>query len=83
MTRIRTGTERDSVNALCERALSRHGGSPLSHWYPRPDSNRHALRRGILNPVNCPQMHLLSRGRLTETCRDRIGKCERSLPAGS
>lgn len=25
---------------------------PLTHWYPRWDSNPHALRRGILNPTD-------------------------------
>ena len=27
-------------------------------WYPRPDSNRHASRRGILNPLRLPFRHL-------------------------
>ena len=26
-------------------------------WYPRPDSNRHALRRRILNPLRLPFRH--------------------------
>ena len=30
----------------------------LLMWYPRPDSNRHARRRGILNPLRLPFRHL-------------------------
>ncbi len=28
--------------------------SMISDWYPRPDSNRQTLRRGILNPLRLP-----------------------------
>ena len=29
-------------------------GSTACEWYPRPDSNRQAFRRGILNPLRLP-----------------------------
>ena len=33
-----------------------------TRWYPRPDSNRHASRRGILNPLRLPFRHLGTMG---------------------
>ena len=66
---IRTRPESDLVTALCGPkvlvaqppawpkgcAVPTH---PRIHWYPRPDSNRHARRRGILNPLRLPFRHL-------------------------
>ncbi len=39
-------TYKDEVNVT--------GQYKMSFWYPRPDSNRHTLRRGILNPLRLP-----------------------------
>ena len=39
--------------ALCNASTSQSGKG----WYPRSDSNRQALRRGILNPLRLPFHH--------------------------
>ncbi len=45
-------------------------------WYPRPDSNRHASRRGILNPLRLPFRHLgtFDVAVLVKEFRDRKGQ---------
>ena len=43
-----------------------------TRWYPRPDSNRHASRRGILNPLRLPFRHLGTWGDVA--CKSAWGK---------
>ena len=40
-----------------DECLLRPDEAPGIPWYPRSDSNRQALRRGILNPLRLPFRH--------------------------
>jgi hypothetical protein len=42
------------LRAKCEKAVSAYAETAFRKWCPGPESNRHALRRGILSPLRLP-----------------------------